>query len=124
VEGREDWDELEYLSGDHPSYTRVYKTIRRACAEQQEIIEAGRDMSSQELTDIQVVLNRELESILEPQVDPRPHDSGYLWFSGSLIGHGYLAVCNCDPSSLLIQIFRHQGSLFIIVSCVHAEESR
>ncbi len=43
VEGREDWDELEYLSGDHPSYTRVYKTIRRTCAEQQEIIEAGRD---------------------------------------------------------------------------------
>ncbi|OGE47225.1 hypothetical protein PENARI_c054G07558 [Penicillium arizonense] len=39
----EDWDELEYISGDHPSYTCVYKTIRRTCAEQQEIIEAGRD---------------------------------------------------------------------------------
>ncbi|OQE39888.1 hypothetical protein PENCOP_c006G03900 [Penicillium coprophilum] len=34
VKGREDWDEMEYLSGDHPSYTRVYKTIRRICAEQ------------------------------------------------------------------------------------------
>ncbi|KAJ5312804.1 hypothetical protein N7508_003634 [Penicillium antarcticum] len=45
VNGREDWDELEYLSGDHPSYTRVYKTIRRTCAEQQEIIEAGRDLT-------------------------------------------------------------------------------
>lgn len=43
VHGREDWDEMEYLSGDHPSYTRVYKTIRRICAEQQEIIKAGRD---------------------------------------------------------------------------------
>jgi hypothetical protein len=43
VDGREDWDEMEYLSGDHPSYTRVYKTIRRTCAEQQEIIKAGRD---------------------------------------------------------------------------------
>lgn len=43
VNGREDWDEMEYLSGDHPSYTRVYKTIRRTCAEQQEIIEEGRD---------------------------------------------------------------------------------
>jgi hypothetical protein len=26
----------------------------------------------------ELVLNRELESILEPQVDPRPHDSGEL----------------------------------------------
>ncbi|KAJ6035547.1 hypothetical protein N7460_009722 [Penicillium canescens] len=43
VYGRENWDELEYIPGDHPSYTRVYKTIRRTCAEQQEIIEAGRD---------------------------------------------------------------------------------
>ncbi|KAJ5253224.1 hypothetical protein N7489_003634 [Penicillium chrysogenum] len=43
VNGREDWDEMEYLSGDHPSYTRVYKTIRRTCAEQQAIIEDGRD---------------------------------------------------------------------------------
>jgi hypothetical protein len=45
VNGRDDWDELEYLSGDHPSYTRVYKTIRRTCAEQQEIIEVGRDLT-------------------------------------------------------------------------------
>ncbi|KAJ5249526.1 hypothetical protein N7524_011842 [Penicillium chrysogenum] len=49
VEGSEDWDEMEYLSGDHPSYTRVYKTIRRTCAEQQEIIEAGRDLTLMKL---------------------------------------------------------------------------
>ena len=45
VNGREDWDEMEYLSGDHPSYTRVYKTLRRTCAEQQEIIEAERNLT-------------------------------------------------------------------------------
>jgi hypothetical protein len=27
VIGPEDWDEMEYLSGDHPSYTRVYKML-------------------------------------------------------------------------------------------------
>ncbi|KAF7586154.1 hypothetical protein BBP40_009396 [Aspergillus hancockii] len=46
----EDWDEMEYFSGDHPLYTRVYKTIRRTCAEQQEIIEAGRDSTLMNLT--------------------------------------------------------------------------
>lgn len=30
---------------DYPSYTRVYKTIRRACVEQQQIIEAGKDLT-------------------------------------------------------------------------------
>lgn len=39
----EDWEELEYLGGDYPSYTRVYKTIRRRCAEQRNIVDTGRD---------------------------------------------------------------------------------
>lgn len=39
----EDWEELEYLGGDYPSYTRVYKTIRRRCAEQRSIVDTGRD---------------------------------------------------------------------------------
>ncbi|KAJ5535554.1 hypothetical protein N7513_008740 [Penicillium frequentans] len=37
--------DMEFLSDDHPSYTRVYKTLRRECAEQQQIIEAKRDLS-------------------------------------------------------------------------------
>ncbi|KAJ6018501.1 hypothetical protein N7522_001965 [Penicillium canescens] len=41
----ENWDEMEYLSGDLPSYTRVYKTLRRTCAEEQEIIETGRGLT-------------------------------------------------------------------------------
>ncbi|KAJ6018385.1 hypothetical protein N7522_001849 [Penicillium canescens] len=45
VNSREDWDEMEYLSGDLPSYTRVYKTLRRTCAEQQEIIETRRGLT-------------------------------------------------------------------------------
>lgn len=34
---------MEYISGDQPSYTRIYKTIQRTYARQQEIIEARRD---------------------------------------------------------------------------------
>lgn len=45
VDDREDRDQIECLSGDHPLYTRVYKTIRRTCTEQQQIIEAGRDLA-------------------------------------------------------------------------------
>lgn len=41
---------MVYLPGDHPSYTLVYKTIRRICAQQQEIIEAGRDSTMINLT--------------------------------------------------------------------------
>ncbi|KAB8278517.1 hypothetical protein BDV30DRAFT_203131 [Aspergillus minisclerotigenes] len=50
VHCREDWDKVVYLPGDHPSYTLVYKTIRRICAQQQEIIEAGRDSTLMNLT--------------------------------------------------------------------------
>lgn len=39
---REDWEGPEYLSDDHPSYTSVYKTLRRTCVEQQVIIKTGR----------------------------------------------------------------------------------
>lgn len=39
VDSYEDWDEMEYILGDQPTYTRVYKAIRRTCAWQQEIIE-------------------------------------------------------------------------------------
>lgn len=43
-EGYDDVDgRVEYFFGDHPSYTRVYKTIRRTCAQQQEIIGVGSD---------------------------------------------------------------------------------
>ncbi|CBF84454.1 uncharacterized protein ANIA_11158 [Aspergillus nidulans FGSC A4] len=49
VDSYEDWDEMEYVSGDQPSYTRMYKTIRRTCARQQEIIEARRDSTLMKL---------------------------------------------------------------------------
>jgi hypothetical protein len=39
----EDLEELQYNSGDHPSYARVYKTLRRKCAKQQHIIKTKRD---------------------------------------------------------------------------------
>ncbi|KAJ5183278.1 hypothetical protein N7492_000894 [Penicillium capsulatum] len=38
-----DWDDLGYDVRFHTSYTLVYKTIRRMCAEQRQIIETGRD---------------------------------------------------------------------------------
>lgn len=44
VGGNKNWDELEYLRGDHPSYTHIYKTIRRTCAEQRSIIDTRRDL--------------------------------------------------------------------------------
>ncbi|KAJ5646737.1 hypothetical protein N7490_003109 [Penicillium lividum] len=43
VDGDEDWHDHEYLGCNHPSYTDVYETIRRRCAEQQSIIDTGRD---------------------------------------------------------------------------------
>jgi hypothetical protein len=38
----EDWEELECFRDDFPSYTGVYKTLRRTCVEQQVSLETGR----------------------------------------------------------------------------------
>jgi hypothetical protein len=38
----EDWEEPECFRDDFPSYTGVYKTLRRTCVEQQVILETGR----------------------------------------------------------------------------------
>lgn len=41
----ENLDELEYTWRYHPSYTLVYKTLRRIYAEQRRIIETGKDLN-------------------------------------------------------------------------------
>ncbi|KAJ5988273.1 hypothetical protein N7481_003483 [Penicillium waksmanii] len=43
IDSNEDWEEMEYPGGDHPSYTRIYKTMRRRCVEQRSLIDTGRD---------------------------------------------------------------------------------
>lgn len=43
LEDLEDKDDLEYTGRYHPSYTLVYRTLRRIYVEQRHIIETGRD---------------------------------------------------------------------------------
>jgi hypothetical protein len=45
AEGLGDWDDLQLTGRDHPSYTLVYRTLRRICSEQQRIIKTGRDLA-------------------------------------------------------------------------------
>lgn len=48
------------ISGDHPSYTCVYKTVRRTCAEQWETIEVERALTSVSFTLQQLTSLKEL----------------------------------------------------------------
>jgi hypothetical protein len=71
----------------------------------------------------ELVLNRELESILELQVDPRPHDSGELVVlrkANWTRVFGGLKLRPLEPSDSDFLPSR----LVIIVSCVHTEQSR